>query len=274
MWGHLEYNYTGLTTMKKNLDRLEAQLRALFEDKLTEALTGKSTSTEWVDELVRVMQANLDQNQDGVVVAPDRYFLEVSPEDFAEWQECQTFLDEMAAYLSEWGSREGFHFPSDPVIQLHENQALSNADWQIRAEFSVPDETLPDTAAMDGPELPPEEDLIPTGAFLVVGGKLNFPLLTVVVNIGRHSDNDLVIDDQYISRHHAQLRAINRRYVIFDVGSTGGIELNGKPVTQTTLHPGDVIRIGMTHLIYVQDTTGDLPTTALPSDPEAEEDNL
>jgi pSer/pThr/pTyr-binding forkhead associated (FHA) protein len=79
------------------------------------------------------------------------------------------------------------------------------------------------------------------------------------------------MEDQYISRHHVQLRAINQRYVIFDVGSTGGILLNGKPITQATLHPGDVIRIGMTHLIYVQDTTGDLPTSALSLDTEMDD---
>ena len=257
--------------MNNNLDRLEAQLRALFEERLIKILTGKSTSDDFINELIRVMRANLDENPDGVILAPDRYILEVPPECLADWQTYQPFLDEMAKQLSDRGTQEGFRFSTSPTIEINESQSIFGDEWRIRSEFSMVNEALPHTTAMDGPELIAEEDLMPANAFLVVGGKTNFPLQKVVVNIGRHSDNDLVIEDQYISRHHVQLRAINRRYVIFDVGSTGGILLNGKPVTQATLHPGDVIRIGMTHLIFVQDTTGDLPTSAMPLDNEMED---
>lgn len=260
--------------MTNNLDRLEAQLRALFEERLIKILTGKSTSNDFINELIRVMRADLEKNPDGVILAPDRYVLEVPPESLAVWQTYQPFLDEMSKQLSDRGTQEGFYFSTSPTIEIIEDENILGDEWQIRAEFSSMNETLPDTAAMDGPELIPEGDLVPANAFLVVGGKTNFPLQTVVVNIGRHSDNDLIIEDHYISRHHVQLRAINRHYVIFDVGSTGGILLNGKPVTQATLHPGDVIRIGMTHLIFVQDTTGDLPTTALPLDTEMKDELL
>ena len=44
------------------------------------------------------------------------------------------------------------------------------------------------------------------------------PLIKPVVNIGRHSESDLVIEDLHVSRHHAQLRAISQHYVIFDTG--------------------------------------------------------
>jgi hypothetical protein len=257
--------------MNNNLDRLEAQLRALFEERLIKLLTGKSTSDDFINELIQVMRAGLEKDTEGALLAPDRYILEVSPESLADWLIYQPFLDEMSVQLSEQGAQEGFIFRTSPTIQIVENRDVLRDEWQIRAEFSSESEAFTDTAAMDSPELTPEQDLIPINAFLVVGGKTNFPLRTVVVNIGRHSDNDLVLEDQYVSRHHAQLRAINRRYVIFDVGSTGGVLLNGKPVTQATLHPGDVIRIGMTHLIYVQDTTGDLPTSALSLDTEMED---
>lgn len=257
--------------MHNNLDRLEAQLRALFEERLLKILTGKTTSDDFINELILVMRADLEENTDGVFLAPDRYVLEVPPESLCDWQTYQPFLDEMSKQLFNRGIQEGFQFSTSPTIEINESQSIPRDDWQIRAEFSTVDETFPDTAAMDGPELTPEGDLIPANAFLVIGGKTSFPLQTVVINIGRHSDNDLVIEDQYISRHHVQLRAINQRYVIFDVGSTGGILLNGKPITQATLHPGDVIRIGMTHLIYVQDTTGDLPTSALSLDTEMDD---
>jgi pSer/pThr/pTyr-binding forkhead associated (FHA) protein len=117
---------------------------------------------------------------------------------------------------------------------------------------------------MDDLPTVPVQPKIPQNAFLVIAGKTNFPLTKAVVNIGRHSDNDLILEDQYISRHHAQLRAIDNRYVIFDVGSTGGIFLNNKQISRATLHPGDVLRIGMVNLIYSQDTTAEQPTSAVP----------
>lgn len=257
--------------MNNNLDRLEAQLRSLFEDKLIKALTGKSTSDDLINQLIQAMQTNLNKTPEGYVLAADRYYLEVSPEDLGDWEVYQTYLNDIAIELSEWGIREEYRFATYPTLQFVVNENFQRDEWQIRAEFSVPGESLPDTAALESIETIPEEDLIPANAYIVIGGKTNYPLNKVLVNIGRHSENDLVIEDQYMSRHHAQLRAINNRYVIFDVGSTGGILLNGKPITQATLHPGDVIHIGMTHLIYVQDTTGDLPTSVLPGHSESGE---
>lgn len=259
--------------MNNNLDRLEARLRTLFEESLLKTLTGKTASGNLIDELLRGMQTNLKQGPEGSVLAPDRYILAAPSEDLIAWQSHQDLLDDLVAKMSEWARQDGFHFPTSPTIEVREDTALPAQEWRIQSGFSIPSPILPDTAAMDQPELAPKDALIPANAFLVVGGKTNFPLQKVVVDIGRHSDNDLVLDDQYTSRHHAQLRAINRRYVIFDVGSTGGIFLNGKSVSQATLHPGDVIRIGMTHLIYIQDTTGDTPTTAVPMDSEPDEAN-
>lgn len=257
--------------IKMNLDRLETRLRSLFEESLVRIFTGKSTGDDFINEFIRVMQVNLIQTPEGITFAPDRFILEVSPEDLEDWQVHQVFLNAMTDRLSEWGIQEGFEFKARPTIEIRDSQTLARHDWQIKVNTTLPDNTLPDTAAMENRELLPEEELIPENAFLVVGGKTNFPLQSVVVDIGRHSDNDLVIEDQYISRHHAQLRAINRRYVIFDVGSTGGVLINGKLIKHATLHPGDVIQIGMTHLIFIQDTTGDTPTTAIPVDPESGE---
>ncbi len=107
---------------------------------------------------------------------------------------------------------------------------------------------------------------LPEDAFFIVGGTRNYPLTEPVINIGRHSNNDLVLNDPHVSRHHAQLRAINKRYVIFDIGSIGGTLINDKPITQATLFNGDVVRLGMTNLIYVQANISTSPTTALATD--------
>jgi pSer/pThr/pTyr-binding forkhead associated (FHA) protein len=74
-----------------------------------------------------------------------------------------------------------------------------------------------------------------------------------VVNIGRRLENHLVIDDPRISRNHSQLRAINGRYVLFDLNSTGGSFVNGQRTSQTVLYPGDVVSLAGVALIFGQD---------------------
>jgi pSer/pThr/pTyr-binding forkhead associated (FHA) protein len=52
---------------------------------------------------------------------------------------------------------------------------------------------------------------------------------------------------------HAQLRAIRGRYVIFDLGSSGGTFINGVRLGQSTLAPGDVISLAGVNLVFGQD---------------------
>jgi pSer/pThr/pTyr-binding forkhead associated (FHA) protein len=100
----------------------------------------------------------------------------------------------------------------------------------------------------------PDDDVatVPEDAFVIVDGIRVIPLTQPIVNIGRRVDNTLVIDDPRVSRTHAQLRAINGRYIIFDLNSTGGTFINGERVTQSILYPGDVISLAGADLIYGQ----------------------
>jgi pSer/pThr/pTyr-binding forkhead associated (FHA) protein len=93
---------------------------------------------------------------------------------------------------------------------------------------------------------------IPEEAFLVIDGAKVFPLNSPVINIGRRLENNLVIDDPRVSRTHAQLRAINGRFVLFDLNSTGGTFINGQKVIQSVIYPGDVISLSGVTLVYGQ----------------------
>lgn len=93
---------------------------------------------------------------------------------------------------------------------------------------------------------------IPEDAFVIVDGVKVIPLTQPLVRIGRRLENNLVLDDPRVSRTHAELRAINGRYVIFDLDSTGGTYVNGLKITQTVVYPGDVISLGGVNLVYGQ----------------------
>ncbi|MFI7401157.1 FHA domain-containing protein [Streptomyces sp. NPDC049541] len=80
------------------------------------------------------------------------------------------------------------------------------------------------------------------------------PLPTRTVRIGRAADNDLVVDDLVISRHHAELRALpDGSYEIADLGSHNGTFLNGSPVTAAPIGPGDIVGIGHSAFCLVGD---------------------
>jgi predicted ester cyclase len=65
------------------------------------------------------------------------------------------------------------------------------------------------------------------------------------IRIGRVPDNDIVLADLDVSRHHAELRRNpDGSFEITDLGSHGGTYVNGERITRTMLTEQDIIRIG------------------------------
>lgn len=66
-----------------------------------------------------------------------------------------------------------------------------------------------------------------------------------IINIGRKEDNNVAIDDPFISNHHASLYVKDERLFIKDMNSTNGTFKNGKKVrNEEELADGDVLKIG------------------------------
>ena len=59
-------------------------------------------------------------------------------------------------------------------------------------------------------------------------------LENLVITIGREADNDIVLDDAYVSRFHLQLRKQFGRYTLFDLHSRGGTRVNNAAVSVNT----------------------------------------
>jgi ABC-type multidrug transport system ATPase subunit len=65
------------------------------------------------------------------------------------------------------------------------------------------------------------------------------------IRIGRGLDNELVVSDLSVSRHHAELRQLqDGRYEIVDLDSHNGTYLNGQPIDRRLLGPQDIIGVG------------------------------
>lgn len=64
------------------------------------------------------------------------------------------------------------------------------------------------------------------------------------VTLGRHASCSLIFDDKSVSSCHARIEPRGGQYMIFDLGSTNGVKVNGRKVEKAVLRPGTRIRVG------------------------------
>lgn len=69
--------------------------------------------------------------------------------------------------------------------------------------------------------------------------------------IGRCETCDLQIDSAEVSREHAQISKRGNIWVIRDLGSTNGTQVNGKTVRESFLADGDILAIAETEVTFV-----------------------
>lgn len=69
--------------------------------------------------------------------------------------------------------------------------------------------------------------------------------------IGRTPDNDIRIDAEFISRHHAVVLLYGSRTVIEDLNSTNGTYVNAERINRRTLKEGDIVTLGKSEFRFV-----------------------
>jgi DNA-binding NtrC family response regulator len=72
------------------------------------------------------------------------------------------------------------------------------------------------------------------------------------VRIGTATDNDLVLGDPTVSRHHAEIRMTPTGLVLRDLGSTNGTFINQLRVTEAYLEPGTECVLGYSRIAIRQ----------------------
>jgi pSer/pThr/pTyr-binding forkhead associated (FHA) protein len=90
-----------------------------------------------------------------------------------------------------------------------------------------------------------------------------YELTKDVITIGRGSKNDIIIDDNDVSREHCRLVRSADNYEVQDNNSTNGTFVNGQRVTAgRELHSGQLIELGeMITLEYQRDTSAALDSS-------------
>ena len=151
----------------------------------------------------------------------------------------------------------GVEIPIKVVQQLREGDLVEIGPFELRFRASrgsvaAPAQARPSASAAGAAAarpgagrtvvLPPD---LP--ARLVVStpeGTREFPLKKDSVTLGREADNDIVVEAEAVSRHHAVLKRRGPAFLITDLGSTNGLSVAGEPVKEKLLTPGDYVCIG------------------------------
>ncbi len=250
---------TGTTNpLIAKLDQLEASLQTLIERNLSRLVPVETEQRDLAHRLVTAMYENAQLPEDGHPLAPNLFVLLANPGEAEALSENQRLLEELAGALDNAGREAGFQYAQPPTIQVIASEEQSPRQIEIIARVSQP--YLGETVSIEQSGQEPNP-AIPPNAFLIVNNDEIFPLTLPVVNIGRRSNNHLAIHDPRVSRQHAQLRANQGLYIIFDLKSTGGTFINKKRITQAVLRPGDVISLAGFPLVYGQEYPKSMTST-------------
>ena len=70
-------------------------------------------------------------------------------------------------------------------------------------------------------------------------------------SIGRSSDSAIFLDDVTVSRTHAVIEKVGKKFVLKDAGSLNGTYMNNVSVTEHQLVSGEEFQIGKFHLLFI-----------------------
>jgi hypothetical protein len=211
--------------------------------------------------IARAMDTNKRFGEDGVIV-PNRYVLHLSPTDYAAFEAYHAALeDDLAHDVLTRARKEGYRLMARPRVILQSDALVPRGEVRVAAAVAddeatpiqakpIPDDTS--VLARPGHAVPAPEAA--TRAYLVVrtdgAPPARFDLGGALIAVGRAADNDVILDDPQVSRHHCQLKLQHGAYGFVDLQSRNGSMVNGQPVAEIALADGDRIRIGSTTMEF------------------------
>ena len=245
----------------KALAQFESFLEGLVEGSFRRLFRGRLEPVDLARRLGRVMDDHKRVTWDRPLV-PNQYKVALSAADFAD---VESFLDslqrELEKFADDRAAERGYGMLAPAAVTITSEAALEHGTFTVEA--AMVDASDPAAAGPAPGELedfgqtramqPLEMPVGPTGfetIYLIgtsagrrtawpVGGRLS---------IGRGLDNDVVLDDASVSRHHAEVMREGGRLEVRDLGSTNGTWVNAARVTAATVQPGDQLAFGTVYL--------------------------
>ncbi len=234
------------------LREFELRIESLLEGFFTRQFKSGVQPVEIAKKLVREMDAHRSISVSKVYV-PNHYVITTSEEDAEKLKPFEkTLIPEFQSFLVSHAKKEGYELVGLPQIEFKSLSKLSLGELVIESSLESREVEAAKTGVTKMLRLNAGPDT-KEGAYLVkfdAGKETRLLLATPFTKIGRASDNDIVIRDPNVSRHHAQIENQGSRYLLKDLSSTNGTFINGAAVDEHVLKNRDVIVIGTTKLQF------------------------
>jgi hypothetical protein len=232
------------------LSKLENALERAVEGVFARTFRARVHPVEIAKRLAREMDANRTVSV-ATAYMPNRFRVGLSARDHAEFERVrEVVLPDLCAYLTEHARRSGCTLPGAIEIRVDADHGLAAGEIRVESAMAAGG-TEPGTATLPLPEVdaqPTQQMTIP--ARLVADDGAEITLDRPVTRIGRAPDNDVVLADRAVSRHHAEVRREGDGFAVADVGSTNGTYCNGDRIESAPLHDGDRLQVGPLTLTF------------------------
>jgi hypothetical protein len=226
----------------------ERRLEGLVEGFFARAFRSGLQPVELAKRLLREMDANQTISMSAVWV-PNHYRFTLSPDDRARFEQMEhAMADELKQLMQKGAAERGWKLVGPPEIEFDSDERLGKGQFRC------------DASLVEGPDKPLTGEMQAVGGQPAPAGQLTLlqrgkPVRTYVLNkdrvaLGRQSECDIVIADPGASRRHAEIRRENGRFVLTDLGSTNGTQVNEDSISERDLAEGDRITIGHTVLEF------------------------
>lgn len=193
--------------------------------------------------IVRSMRDDQTHSASGSTFVPNHFDVMLSTSDIERFQAIgQQLRKELVAIVKRAAASEGWQHAGPVEVRLDASRSVKKGAFEIEATYK--EGSTPIKQAGNHTQL--IEMSLEADAELVLLGKApqTWPISKQTLTIGRSEDCDVVILDAGASRRHAEIRREGDEWVIIDLGSTNGTELNGRRVARHRLTPGDRVLIG------------------------------
>ena len=224
---------------------VERSFENLFDGLFSRAFKSGVKPLQLGRKLLQVVDEERDVDAQGRRVVPNTYVIHLSTQDREGFADLEpTLLQELTAALREYISQEGYHVDGKARVSLHTNPDLRRGKFDVECKNNVAEpanEPSPTLAVVPSP--PSAFDHPP--AVLTLPGGQRIELHEGHYVLGRHLQNDIVLNDTNVSRRHAEFVSAAGEVTVQDLGSTNGTKVNGVLVTnEQLLQHGDVINFG------------------------------
>ncbi len=225
---------------------VERSFENIFDGLFSRAFKSGVKPLQLGRKLLEVVDEERQVDAQGRRVVPNSYLIHLSPDDREGFADLEpTLLQELTAALREYVSQEGYHVDGKARVALHTNPDLRKGRFSIESRNIVPEATPePAPPALTVVPDPPSAFDHPPAVLTLPGGQ-RIELHEGHYVLGRHLQNDIVLNDANVSRTHAEFVSAAGEVTVKDLGSTNGTKVNGVLVAnEQLLQHGDVINFG------------------------------